>query len=710
MIPIRPATTAVFLPWRALLVAHCILLTAAASGSYPRSTVLLEFDLDQVLSTAAKPTSAVAVTRSDDPQQTGGPALRWETDTTGEAFRLDGAVPWTEGGYLAMDVYYDADHAGMMQLRFHASGERTARLTAGLSLFPRLRTRVVFPMDFLDAQRVFLPRTPGRLKGVISGRRLNLDELSHVGFAMEPVGGQQRIYIGNLALLSTEPDYPLPDVVIVDELGQWTARDWPGRTPGAEELRLQLEAALDSTREASFPDGWSRYGGSQALRFEATGFFRTEHDGTRWWLVDPDGCAFFSVGLDCVRSGESAAVLPGTEKWHAWLPPAEGPFAPAVGWRGDTRMVDFAKANLIRAFGEDWQQRWREMTLGRMRAWRFNTIANWSELDALRPIPLPYVTQLSRYPTTPTLLFRDFPDVFAPEFRDAARRYARQLDPIKDDPFLIGYFLSNEPLWGFGRFNLASEMLEANPGTATRRELALWVQQKYQDDIERWSQAWGRAFHSFDQLVTDRFRRMAESSRQADEDLWEFSRTMVRQYVGVPCEEVKRVDPNHLNLGLRYAWIASDLFYDAGEQFDVFSINSYQMEPPADVIDTIAARTGKPVMIGEFHFGALDRGLPATGLRGVASQQDRGMAYQRYVERGAANPNLVGVHYFTLNDQALLGRSDGENYQIGFVDVCHTPYAELVEQAIATHERIYEIRSGRQEPFGGRARERPRIK
>jgi hypothetical protein len=694
----------------AWLAVNAAVAVSCMADPYPVGTVVMRFDPERIQATAAEPTSAVAVRIIDEGRYTGGRALRWDTDTTAEAMRIEGEIPWNEGRHLAMDVYYDAEHAGMMQLRFHAAGERTARLTAGISLFPRLRTRVVFPLELLDAQRVFMPRTAGRLKGVISGRRLNLDELSHVGFAMEAVGGPQRLYVGNVALLSAEPDYPIPDITLVDELGQWTARDWPGKTASSDALKEQLTTALHAARAAVFPEGWSRYGGTKSKRFEATGFFRTEHDGVRWWLVDPEGFAFFSVGLDCVRSGESGAVLEGMEKLHAWLPPADGRFAPAVGRRGDTLMVDFGKANLVRAFGDDWLGSWRELTLGRMRAWRFNTIANWSELEALRPIPLPYVMQLSRYPTTPTLLFRDFPDVFADEFREAARRYARQLEPVKNDPFLIGYFLSNEPLWGFGRFNLASEMLESNPGTATRRELAAWVRRKYDGDVDAWSRAWGKSFRAFDELVTDTFRRLGDSSAGAGEDLWEFSREMVRMYVGVPCEEVKRVDPNHLNLGLRYAWIASDLFYDAGELFDVFSINSYQMEPPADVINTIAARTGKPVMIGEFHFGALDRGLPATGLRGVQTQEDRGIAYRRYVERGAAHPNLVGVHYFTLNDQALLGRFDGENYQIGFVDVCHTPYSELVEQAIAAHESMYEVRSGRQEPSGARARERPRIK
>jgi hypothetical protein len=185
---------------------------------------------------------------------------------------------------------------------------------------------------------------------------------------------------------------------------------------------------------------------------------------------------------------------------------------------------------------------------------------------------------------------------------------------------------------------------------------------------------------------------------------------MVRTYLRIPCEEVKKVDPHHLNLGMRYAWIASDLFYIAGEYFDVFSINCYQMEPAFDTLNTIAQKTGKPVLIGEYHFGALDRGLPATGLRAVASQAERGIAYRRYLETGAANPHLVGAHYFTLNDQALLGRFDGENYQIGFVDCCHTPYRELVDQAIQAHEDLYEVMAGARAPFAKKARETAKIK
>jgi hypothetical protein len=640
----------------------------------------------------------------------GAPAVRWETSAQRDELRLSGDLAWKDATHLVLDVFYDSDHCGMLQLRFHARGESEPRLTASLSLFPRLPTRLSFPWDHLDAQRVFLPRTPGRLKGVIAGRRIRPDEIEQVVVRLEPAGDRQALELGNVALVIGEPDHPRAEVRIVDELGQWTARNWPGKTPDADVLTAALRREHSTRKGQALTPDWSRFGGWGEKQFRSTGFFRTERDGSRWWLVDPDGFAFFSLGLDCVRSGEACAVLPGTEPLFAWLPVTEPDFAPGMVRRVGDMLADFPRLNLIRAFGEDWQDSWRELTLGRLKAWRFNTVGNWSELGVLRPLDLPYVLQLSGFPSTRIALFRDFPDVYSAEYRGAAQRFARGLEPVRDDPYLIGYFLRNEPLWGFGRNNLAAEMLEANPGTTTRRALADWLRARYRDDVAAWSQAWGREFQSFEVLVTGTHHRLAEHSKKAAEDLWEFSREMVRTCVRIPCEEVRKVDPNHLNLGMRYAWISSELLYDAGEMFDVFSINCYQMEPCLDSVEAILERTGKPVMIGEFHFGALDRGLPATGLRGVASQAQRGTAYRRYVERAAAHRAILGVHYFTLNDQPLLGRFDGENYQIGFVDVCHTPYAELVDAAVATHSRIYPVHAGTLPPFDQPAQERPRIK
>jgi hypothetical protein len=164
-----------------------------------------------------------------------------------------------------------------------------------------------------------------------------------------------------------------------------------------------------------------------------------------------------------------------------------------------------------------------------------------------------------------------------------------------------------------------------------------------------------------------------------------------------------------MNLGIRYASISSDLCYEASDCFDVFSINMYLEKPDGRIINEITRRTGKPVMIGEFHHGAVDRGLPSTGIWGVASQAERGVAYRYYMEQGAALPSLVGIHLFQYNDQPVLGRFDGENYNIGLVDVCSRPYGEFTDRVRDVNGGIYEVVSGKRKPSSETARTIPAI-
>ena len=106
-----------------------------------------------------------------------------------------------------------------------------------------------------------------------------------------------------------------------------------------------------------------------------------------------------------------------------------------------------------------------------------------------------------------------------------------------------------------------------------------------------------------------------------------------------------------------------------------------------------------PVLVGEWHFGALDVGLPGSGIGHVRTQEDRGRAYRVYLEDAAAKPWCVGVHYFILYDQSALGRFDGECYNIGFFDVCNRPVRAAVRAARRSHERLYDVATGAAAPF-----------
>ena len=92
----------------------------------------------------------------------------------------------------------------------------------------------------------------------------------------------------------------------------------------------------------------------------------------------------------------------------------------------DARGTDFSfeVANLIRAFGADWRRDWASLTEFRLRHFGFNTIGNWSDESFIRDSSLPYVYPLTDFPSTERTIFRDFPDVFSPEY-ERARRSSR---------------------------------------------------------------------------------------------------------------------------------------------------------------------------------------------------------------------------------------------------------------------------------------------
>ncbi|MDR2495512.1 MAG: beta-galactosidase [Tannerellaceae bacterium] len=621
------------------------------------------------------------------------------------------------GNYLVFEVFGDNEFSGVITLEFYrheddraaekivlqsgeqavAEGERP-RLSALVGVLPRLKTKVVFPLSYLDAQSLFLPRYPRQLKGTVSGNRLAPEDVSKVVLRFGPYSEPhfRPVYeIASVALYDSVPQpYPAADSPEIDIFGQWKLKDWEGKIGSEQELK-ELAAAYEQTaREAASPSDWSQYGGWKGKRFEATGFFRTQHDGARWWLVDPEGCGFLSAGIDCVRPN-SAGPINGIEDLFEWLPAADDRLyaeAIAVGNRG--KMMDFYVANLIRTHGSEWMNKFRETAVATMKLLRFNTIGNWSDIDFIRYARIPYVLPLQQFPSTKVRLYRDFPDVFADEYRENALRFAAQLESFKDDPYLIGYFLRNEPEWAFGYHNLAYEMFGDNRQSVTKDRFVAWLEERY-GTVDKLNDAWALSLKSFDELRQAVFK--SYPSPRADKDCYDFSVIMVGMYVDIPCDEVRKIDSRHLNLGMRYAWLSSDLLYKAGERFDVFSINGYGINPPPTA--EIARISGKPVMIGEFHHGATDRALPATGITGVLTQNDRAEAYRNYIEQGFARPELIGMHYFQWVDQPYYGRFDGENYNIGIVTQANIPYDELARAAITTNERIYKVAAGLEEAY-----------
>lgn len=611
--------------------------------------------------------------------------------------------------FLTADFLLMGDKLAVFLVQLQ-EGEDGPALGFSFGLLNQCQARLRLPLDAANQNTWMYPREGALLKPLVWGQRVDLARVDRLRLTLYRSGGRPVTWF--MTPLSAAADEPplietplLPSGPLMDELGQSLLRVWPGRTGGESELAGRLNEQLHSAGECRWPEGFSRWGGWLGRRWAATGFFRTAFEEGRWWLVDPDGYPFWSTGLDCVGLNAETAIS-GIENALSWLPPVDGKFAPAFeSGHWGSRAFNYLTANFIRAFGAQYRERWAEIALGLLRSWGFNTVGNWSDWRAASRAGFPYVRPLDERFGRSQPVYRSFPDVFDPAFLEDAAEYAQQLAETAGDPAMIGYFLMNEPTWGFSSELLAEGMLYNTPHCASRRALAEYLRGKYSTDAAL-SAAWGMTV-SLDQVAGGAWSgRLSPAAR---EDLAGLSTRMVERFFGTLSAACKKVDPHHLNLGARYYTVPPEWVLRGMRGFDVFSMNCYRQQVPADELGRIHEQLGLPTLIGEWHFGALDAGLPGSGIGHVRDQAARGRAYRFYVENAAAIPWCVGVHYFTLYDQSALGRFDGENYNIGFLDICHRPYDPLVSAARQAHQRLYRVAAGKLPPYKRRPQYLPML-
>ena len=154
---------------------------------------------------------------------------------------------------------------------------------------------------------------------------------------------------------------------------------------------------------------------------------------------------------------------------------------------------------------------------------------------------------------------------------------------------------------------------------------------------------------------------------------------------------MKKIAPNQNYLGCRFAWANNDVVLTAASKYlDIMSFNKYEYS-----IEDFSLPKGidKPVMIGEFHFGALDKGSFHVGIKKAENQAERGELFKNYIQGALRHPNIVGAHWFQYLDEPNTGRFDGENYNVGFIDICDNPYFDLIKKVKETTYTMYDYRN-----------------
>ena len=166
----------------------------------------------------------------------------------------------------------------------------------------------------------------------------------------------------------------------------------------------------------------------------------------------------------------------------------------------------------------------------------------------------------------------------------------------------------------------------------------------------------------------------------------------MRQYFRVVRDVFKQVAPDKLYMGCRFSSSPEFVVRIAADYVDVMSYNNYTFDR-SDF--RLPEGIDLPVVLGEFHFGAMDRGMFHPGQVTTNDQEGKGAAYEYYVRSCLENPCIIGTNWHQFSDQPCTGRFDGENFQVGLTDCCDTPYPETIKHVRNIGYNMYHIRYGK---------------
>jgi len=394
------------------------------------------------------------------------------------------------------------------------------------------------------------------------------------------------------------------------------------------------------------PPRLGKFGGWTGERHKATGFFRAEKLGGRWWLIDPEGYRFLHIAVNSVRPGSSPR----------------------------NRRAFPAK------FGS--AEKWRDATVAMLRDLGFNGTGSWSDDALIRRAkrPLAYTPNwkfMSTYGRKRGGTYRlpghtGYPGgcifAFDPEFEKFAHQHARKLAATKDDPWLLGHFSDNE--LPFPRDSL-DRYLRLGPDDPGRRAAEAWLAKR----------------------GLDRGKLTAKAR-----DEWRGY--VAERYFSIVARAIRRHDPNHLYLGSRFHGSEKrcrEVFAAAGRHLDVVSVNVYGVwTPSAEMLRRWAAWAGRPILVTEWYAKGADTGMPNLSGAGwtVPTQRDRGWFYQNFTLALLESKVCVGWHWFKYMDNDPEDtRADPSNRDSnkGIVTAAYEPHVPLMDAMRELNRAAYPL-------------------
>ncbi|MCW5941970.1 MAG: hypothetical protein KIS66_07045 [Fimbriimonadaceae bacterium] len=385
--------------------------------------------------------------------------------------------------------------------------------------------------------------------------------------------------------------------------------------------------------------------------------FSVVQEGGRDWLANADGRRFHSLGVCCVNRGLAAQEWDDTNPGYS----ASRLFTTDAAWAKDSTR--------------------------RLAEWGFNTVGAWSDHSLLR----------GNLYQTPVLHLGasgiPWKDMWDPSVIDDTYRIAREgVAPNRDDPRVIGYFSDNELGWWYGA--MFEWAWKATPEHGTRDRLVALLREAYPG-------VWQTVTEDFDCEGATDFATLQRAGRlflrpggHGMAYVRKVMRLLAARYYELCRDAIRRADPGALFLGDRYiSNFYPEVAEEAGKVADIVSTNLNANWSDGSFapfyLEELHRRARKPLLVTEFYMCAMQNRSgnmnDASGFPTVSTQRERVEGLKRQLAAMFAKPYLVGAHWFQFYDEPMHGRSDGENYNMGLVDIVGRPYEPLL-RAFASAE------------------------